>query len=189
MEYVTKYRRIVSFKLILYKQRSFFAEVVKAANTKPGDRVLDLYCGVGAIALQLASDIASHAQGSGEVIGVEIVEAAVDNARDNAKLNGIENVHFIKAETSKWLHEQKDKLMIDVIVVDPPRKGLDHTALDVIRNANCERLIYVSCNPATLARDLDLLSDRYQIVAIQPVDMFPRSMHVETVVLITRAKE
>jgi 23S rRNA (uracil1939-C5)-methyltransferase len=76
--------------------------------------------------------------------------------------------------------------MIDVIVVDPPRKGLDHTALDVIRNANCERLIYVSCNPATLVRDLDLLSDRYQIVAIQPVDMFPRSMHVETVVLLSQ---
>ena len=76
--------------------------------------------------------------------------------------------------------------MIDVIVVDPPRKGLDHTALDVIRNANCERLIYVSCNPATLARDLDLLSDRYQIVAIQPVDMFPRSMHVETAVILSK---
>jgi tRNA/tmRNA/rRNA uracil-C5-methylase (TrmA/RlmC/RlmD family) len=76
--------------------------------------------------------------------------------------------------------------MIDVIVVDPPRKGLDHTALDVIRNANCERLIYVSCNPATLARDLALLSDRYQIETIQPVDMFPRTMHVESVVLMSR---
>jgi 23S rRNA (uracil1939-C5)-methyltransferase len=76
--------------------------------------------------------------------------------------------------------------MIDVIVVDPPRKGLDHTALDVIRNANCERLIYVSCNPATLARDLDLLSDRYQIETIQPVDMFPRTMHVETAVILSK---
>jgi 23S rRNA (uracil1939-C5)-methyltransferase len=174
------------FQVNPVQTEKLFREVVKAANTKPGDSVLDLYCGVGAIALQLASDIASHAQGSGEVIGVEIVEAAVDNARDNAKFNGIENVHFIKAEASKWLHEQKDKLMIDVIVVDPPRKGLDHTALDVIRNANCERLIYVSCNPATLVRDLDLLSDRYQIVAIQPVDMFPRTMHVESCVLLSK---
>ena len=174
------------FQVNPVQTEKLFRKVVKAANTKPGDRVLDLYCGVGAIALQLASDIASHAQGSGEVIGVEIVEAAVDNARDNAKLNGIENVHFIKAEASKWLHEQKDKLMIDVIVVDPPRKGLDHTALDVIRNANCERLIYVSCNPATLARDLALLSDRYQIETIQPVDMFPRTMHVETAVILSK---
>ena len=165
-----------------------FREVVKTANIKPGDRVLDLYCGVGAIALQLASDIASHAQGSGEVIGVEIVEAAVDNARDNAKLNGIENVHFIKADASKWLHEQKDKLMIDVIVVDPPRKGLDPAALNVIRDADCERVVYVSCNPATLARDLALLSDRYQIATIQPVDMFPHTTHVETIVLIQKEK-
>ena len=165
-----------------------FREVVKTANIKPGDRVLDLYCGVGAIALQLASDIASHAQGSGEVIGVEIVEAAVDNARDNAKLNGIENVHFIKADASKWLHEQKDKLMIDVIVVDPPRKGLDPAALNVIREADCERVVYVSCNPATLARDLALLSDRYQIATIQPVDMFPHTTHVETIVLIQKEK-
>ncbi len=163
-----------------------FREVVKTANIKPGDRVLDLYCGVGAIALQLASDIASHAQGSGEVIGVEIVEAAVDNARDNAKLNGIENVHFIKADASKWLHEQKDKLMIDVIVVDPPRKGLDPAALNVIRDADCERVVYVSCNPATLARDLALLSDRYQIATIQPVDMFPHTTHVETVALLSK---
>ncbi len=165
-----------------------FREVVKTANIKPGDRVLDLYCGVGAIALQLASDIASHAQGSGEVIGVEIVEAAVDNARDNAKLNGIENVHFIKADASKWLHEQNDKLMIDVIVVDPPRKGLDPAALNVIREADCERVVYVSCNPATLARDLALLSDRYQIATIQPVDMFPHTTHVETIVLIQKEK-
>jgi 23S rRNA (uracil1939-C5)-methyltransferase len=165
-----------------------FREVVKTANIKPGDRVLDLYCGVGAIALQLASDIASHAQGSGEVIGVEIVEAAVDNARDNAKLNGIENVHFIKADASKWLYEQNDKLMIDVIVVDPPRKGLDPAALNVIREADCERVVYVSCNPATLARDLALLSDRYQIATIQPVDMFPHTTHVETIVLIQKEK-
>ncbi|HHW93455.1 MAG TPA: 23S rRNA (uracil(1939)-C(5))-methyltransferase RlmD [Clostridiaceae bacterium] len=161
-----------------------FSEVIKAANIKPGERVLDLYCGVGAIALQLAR----YAQGTGEVIGVEIVEAAIDNARDNAKLNGIDNVRFIKADASTWLREQKDTLTIDVIVVDPPRKGLDPTALDVIRDADCERLIYVSCNPATLARDLALLSDRYQIVTIQPVDMFPRTMHVETIVHLTKKK-
>ena len=163
-----------------------FSEVVKAANIQPGDRVLDLYCGVGAIALQLASDVTIHAQCSGEVIGVEIVEAAVDDARDNAKLNGIENVHFVNADASTWLREQKDILVLDVIVVDPPRKGLDPAALEVIRDADCERVVYVSCNPATLARDLALLSDRYQIVIVQPVDMFPRSMHVETVVLLSK---
>jgi len=168
------------FQVNPIQTEKLFREVVKTAGIKPGDRVLDLYCGVGAIALQLA------AQGSGEVFGVEIVEAAVDNARENAKLNGIENVHFIQADASTWLHEQKNKLEIDVLVVDPPRKGLDPTALDVIRNADCERLIYVSCNPATLARDLVLLSDRYQIETIQPVDMFPRTMHVETIVLMSR---
>ncbi len=170
------------FQVNPIQTEKLFSEVVKAADIKPGDRVLDLYCGVGAIALQLAS----HAEDSSEVIGVEIVEAAVENARENAKLNGIENVHFIQADASTWLHEQKNKLEIDVIVVDPPRKGLDPTALEVIRDADCERLVYVSCNPATLARDLALLSDRYQIVTIQPVDMFPRTMHVETVVLLSK---
>ncbi|HZK29200.1 MAG TPA: 23S rRNA (uracil(1939)-C(5))-methyltransferase RlmD [Clostridia bacterium] len=164
-----------------------FKYVIDAADLNPSDRILDLYCGVGALGLQLAA--AMGPDGPGEVIGVDNVPQAIEDARENARLNAMPRLQFIEADATAWLVDYMDNPAdrpFDVIVVDPPRKGLDPDAVEAIKNSNSPRVIYVSCNPATLARDLSILHDTYQIVNVQPVDMFPRTMHVETVVLMSR---
>ena len=130
------------------------------------------------------------AQKAGKVHGVEIILAAIENARENAERNGFTNTEFFvgKAEEvlPQWYREHGEKA--DVIVVDPPRKGCDPALLDVMLQMDPERIVYVSCDSATLARDLKILTgeNRYQIKTIQPVDMFPQSVHVETVCLLSR---
>ena len=120
--------------------------------------------------------------------GIEIVPAAIENARENAQQNGINNVTFQVGQAEVVLPKMVlDGLRPDVIVVDPPRKGLDPNVINAIAEASPKRLVYISCNPATQARDAALLLDHgYEIRKIQPVDMFPYTSHVETVVLMSR---
>ena len=145
------------------------------------ETVLDLYCGVGTIALTLASHAA-------QVIGVEIVPEAVNNARENAERNGIQNAQFLCADAGQaalMLAERGEQP--DVLTVDPPRKGLSAETISAILQMAPVRVVYVSCDPATLARDCKALcAEGYQVVRAQAFDLFPRTSHVETVVLLSK---
>ncbi|KIO70785.1 23S rRNA (uracil(1939)-C(5))-methyltransferase RlmD [Caldibacillus thermoamylovorans] len=146
--------------------------------------VIDAYCGIGTISLFLA-------QQAKKVYGVEVVSDAINDAKKNADLNGITNVEFTVGEAETVIPNwAKEGIHADVIVVDPPRKGCDAALLKTIIEMKPKRVVYVSCNPATLARDLGILeADDYQTVEVQPVDMFPMTMHVECVVLMSRVEK
>jgi 23S rRNA (uracil1939-C5)-methyltransferase len=149
-----------------------------------GDYLLDLYCGMGTIGMYM-SDMAGH------VCGVEQVPQAVDDARRNAALNGIKNMEFICADAGTAAEKLAgDGVKPDTITVDPPRKGLDETAKKALLTMAPERIAYVSCDPATIARDIFELTSNgeYRLMRVRPVDMFPRSAHVETVVLMSKAE-
>ena len=161
-----------------------YNKVLEYAELKENDTVFDIYCGIGSISLFLA-------QKATKVYGIEIVEDAIKDAKINAKLNNLNNVEFYvgKAEevVPKMYSEGKTA---NVVVVDPPRKGCDEKVLDTIVSMKPDRVVYVSCNPSTLARDLAYLDERgYKCVEIQPVDMFPHTMHVECVVLMSRVEK
>lgn len=146
--------------------------------------VIDAYCGIGTIALFMARKAA-------KVYGIEVVPEAIGDAKINALENGIHNTEFIVGQAELVVQDMIDEgLKVDVMVVDPPRKGCDVKLLDAIIQAQPDRMVYVSCNPATLARDLGYLSERgYRAVEIQPVDMFPQTAHVETVCLMSREEK
>lgn len=152
------------------------------AGLKGEETVWDLYCGIGTISLFLA-------QKAKKVYGVEIVPQAIDDARNNAKINDIENVEFFVGKAEEVLPEQyaKNQVYADVIVVDPPRKGCDETLLDTMVQMQPERIVYVSCDSATLARDLKYLCEHgYELERVKPVDQFPMTVHVESVALLQR---
>ncbi|HLQ95855.1 MAG TPA: 23S rRNA (uracil(1939)-C(5))-methyltransferase RlmD [Pseudogracilibacillus sp.] len=163
--------------------KQLYEKALEFAAVDAGDTVVDAYCGIGTISLFLA-------QKAKQVYGVEIVPEAIQEAKMNAKQNNLDNVEFVvgKAETvmPQWT---ADGLRPDVVVVDPPRKGCDETLLQAMMNMEPERIVYVSCNPSTLARDLRILADGgYKTREIQPVDMFPQTMHIESVTLLEKRK-
>ena len=144
------------------------------------DTVLDLYCGAGTISL-------CAAQRAGKVIGVEIVEQAILNAKFNARLNGIENAEFFAGDAEKLLPSILESETIDTVIVDPPRKGLDEKVVRMLANSGIPKIGYVSCNPSTLARDLALFEELgYRAGVVQPVDMFPQTTNVECVTGLER---
>lgn len=155
--------------------------VKEAAGLTGKERVVDAYCGVGTIGLWLAPD-------AKEVRGIEVIEEAVINARENARIAGFDHVHFdvgsAESLLPRWV---KQGFTPDVVVVDPPRTGLHKQLMDAVIASRAKRLVYVSCNPSTLAKDCDyLMKQGYSIEWIQPLDMFPHTAHVECVVLITK---
>lgn len=154
---------------------------VSAAQLTKRDTVLDLYCGVGTITLVMA-------RAAGRAIGVEIVGQAVADARENARRNGVENASFFCADAgAAALRLEESGVKADVIVVDPPRKGLNADAIEAIARMAPQRIVYVSCDSATLARDVALLKPRgYCLQSARAVDLFPRCAHVEAVVLLCR---
>lgn len=158
-----------------------YQKALEYADIGPNDIVIDAYCGIGTISLFLA-------QKAKKVYGVEIVPDAISDAKKNAALNGITNAEFVVGAAEKvmpWWTAQG--LRPNVIVVDPPRKGCDEVLLQAMIDMQPERIVYVSCNPATLARDLRILEDGgYQTKEIQPVDMFPQTMHVECCALLKK---
>lgn len=172
----------LSFYQVNHDQAEILYETaLDRASLTPDDTLLDLYCGAGAIGLSAAHRVK-------RLIGVEIVPEAVENAKRNAAENGIKNAEFFCADAgAAAVHFAKEGIRPDVIVVDPPRKGLDENVIRAIRKMAPERLIMVSCNPATAARDTALLKEQgYAVEKIIPVDMFPRTAHVETVVLLSK---
>lgn len=147
---------------------------VEAANINKEDVVFDLYCGIGTISLFMAK----YAK---KVYGVEIVEQAIKDAKENAKINNIKNTEFIAGDTQLILDDliNNKKIIPNVVMVDPPRKGLDNRSVENILKIMPNRFVYISCNPATLVRDLAKFEEMYEIKSIQPVDMFPFTSHVE----------
>ena len=162
-------------------QRLYDAAISLAGITK-ADTVLDLYCGVGTITLAMA-------RAAGKVIGVEVIPQAVEDARENAKRNGIDNAEFFCGDAGQAaLMLEKQGTKADVVVVDPPRKGLNADAIEALHRFNPRRIVYVSCDPATLARDVALLKERgYRLATATAADLFPRCAHVESIVCLERA--
>ena len=161
-------------------QRLYEAAISQAEITK-ADTVLDLYCGVGTITLAMAS-------AAGKVIGVEVIPQAVEDAKDNAARNGIENAEFFCGDAGQAALElERTGVKADVVVVDPPRKGLNADTIEALARFSPRRIVYVSCDPATLARDVALLKERgYQLKNALAADLFPRCSHVESVVCLVR---
>lgn len=169
-----------SFYQVNHSQAQHLYELaISQAKITKSDTVLDLYCGVGTITLIMA-------KAAGKVIGVEVIPQAVEDARDNACRNDIHNAEFLCGDAGEAALElERQGVHPDVVVVDPPRKGLNADAIEAIVRMSPRRLIYVSCDPATLARDVALLKQRgYQLENAQAVDLFPRCAHVETVAVI-----
>ncbi|MBR3255487.1 MAG: 23S rRNA (uracil(1939)-C(5))-methyltransferase RlmD [Clostridia bacterium] len=152
---------------------------VENAMISKEDTVFDLYCGIGTISLFMAK----YAK---KVYGVEIVEQAIIDAKENARINNISNVEFIAGDTENVLDDliNNKKVIPNVVMVDPPRKGLDNTSIENLLKIKPKRIVYISCNPASLVRDLAKFEDEYTIGDIQPVDMFPYTSHVECVVVL-----
>lgn len=147
---------------------------LQKAELTGNEILLDLYCGIGTIGIFMANKVKS-------VYGIEIVEDAIRDAKENCKINNITNAKYYAGDTEKLLEDliDKEKIIPDVIVVDPPRKGLDKTTIENIKKIKPKKVIYISCNPATLVRDLSYLVENYEVQEIQPVDMFPFTSHVE----------
>lgn len=157
---------------------------IKGANLQKEDIVLDLYCGIGTIGT-FASPYVK------QVYGIEIVPQAIEDAKENAKLNKIENIEFYCGDVEQILETvlEKEDTKPNVVFVDPPRKGLDKHTIQNILELRPERFVYISCNPATLVRDLKEFEEKYEIQEIQPVDMFPFTSHVECVVVLQLKKD
>ena len=158
-----------------------YALAAEAAGLTGRETVLDLYCGTGTIGLSMASK-------AGRIIGVELIAAAVEDARRNAEDNGIDNARFICGDAAEAAVQlEREGIRPDVAVIDPPRKGCSAALIDTLVRMNPSRLVYVSCDPATLARDLKALTGKgYAVERVTPVDMFPRTPHVECVALLTK---
>ena len=158
-----------------------YNKALEYANLGENDTVFDIYCGIGTISLFLA-------QKAKKVYGIEIVEDAIKDAKRNAKINNMDNVEFYVGKAEEVVPKMyKEGKRANVVVVDPPRKGCDEKVLDTIVSMEPDRVVYVSCNPSTLARDLAYLNERgYKCHEIQPVDMFPHSVHVENVAWLSR---
>lgn len=158
-----------------------YNKAIEYADLKESDTLIDLYCGTGTIGLSAASKVKS-------LIGVEIIEQAIDNANENARINLISNAKFICADAGKAAKILANEgIRPDIIIVDPPRKGLDLDVIEAICTMAPSRLVMVSCNPTTAARDCKMFVERgYKVKAITPVDMFPRTTHVECTILMIR---
>ncbi len=163
---------------VLYRTALDFAEL------SGNEIVIDAYCGIGTISLFISKK-------AKKVIGVEILPEAIYDAKKNAELNNINNTEFIVGKSEEVIPElyEKKGIQADVLFLDPPRKGCDIKLINMILEVLPPKIIYISCNPSTLARDLKFLSDKYKVTKVQPVDMFCMSSHIETVVCLSRIKK
>lgn len=172
-----------SFYQINHSQtEKLYSLAKKLAAPKETDTILDLYCGIGTIGLTMAKSVR-------KLIGIEIVPEAIENAKENARLNSIENAEFFCADAGKGANKILEMgERINTVIVDPPRKGCDEETLKAIKTINPEKIVMISCNSATLARDLSiLLASGYKIDgSVYPLDMFPRTPHIETAVCLIR---
>lgn len=178
LEYVDNYKFLVSPDSFFQINLNVCAKLYKKIKdyTRYAHNILDLYCGTGTIGI--------YAHTNNNLLGVEVNKYAIKDANKNMKLNNITNAKFICGKSEEIIN--KIKLSPDVIIVDPPRGGMDKKAIRYILNSNASKVIYVSCDPMTLVRDLKMLSDNYKIIEITPFDMFPNTFHVENVCLMEK---
>ena len=169
------------FQTNTFQAICLYDTVAKYAALTGEETVYDLYTGTGTI----ANYVARQAK---KVIGIEYVPEAIEDAKENAAVNGIKNAEFFAGDTREVLTQEfiAKKGNPDVIITDPPRAGMHKDVIDTILGAKPKRIVYVSCNPATQARDLQLMDTEYKVVAVQPVDMFPQTHHVENVCVLER---
>lgn len=154
------------------------------AELDDGGHLFDLYCGVGTLSLYMA-DMAD------KVTGIELVEVAIENARFNAKENSVENARFVLGDMKDTFNDQflQENGQPDCVITDPPRSGMHPDVVKQLANLNLKKLVYVSCNPSTMARDLKILKDVYDVESVQPVDMFPQTYHIEAVAKLKRKSQ
>lgn len=160
-----------------------YNKAIEYANLTGKETIFDLYCGIGTIGI-FASAKAK------KVYGIEVIPEAIKDAKENAKINGIENTEFFAGEVEKILPEliEKENISADVVFIDPPRKGCDNITIETLLKITPQKIVYVSCNPATLARDVRLLEEKYELKKVQPVDMFAFTSHVECVCVLNYRK-
>ena len=160
-----------------------FETIVNIAHLDKKDSVLDLYCGCGAISLYISGKVNS-------VLGVEVFEESIKSANENALLNNITNCEFIAYDVKDFLKSllpgSIESRKFDIIILDPPRSGIHPKAAEYLLNLEPRKIIYVSCNPTTKARDIRLLDEKFTITEMQPVDMFPHTFHIENVVRLDK---
>ncbi len=186
-KYLTEKLRNIEFRI---GPKSFFqTNTVQAkhmydiakeyADLKGNETVYDLFCGTGSIGIYLANSAA-------KVVGVEIIKEAIEDAKINAQINNIQNISFYSADIKDVLIDSffEQNGMPDVVVFDPPRAGIHKDAIETIKKIKPKKIVYISCNPATQARDIEIFSDLYKVQKIQPVDMFPHTFHIENVALL-----
>ncbi|MDR2818770.1 MAG: 23S rRNA (uracil(1939)-C(5))-methyltransferase RlmD [Endomicrobium sp.] len=154
-----------------------YNEVLRLINPSKEDVLLDLYCGTGTIGISMAHNVK-------KVVGIEQVEQSIENAKENAVANNVFNAEFYAMTAEQWVNQNAS--IFDIIVVDPPRSGLTKDVVNFLVDSNAKRIVYVSCNPSTLARDLQIITEEsiYNVKKIIPIDMFPQTHHVEVVVLL-----
>lgn len=179
-DYTFKISPLSFYQINPIQTEKLYDLALQAAKLTGNEIVFDLYCGIGTIGIYMANK-------AKKVYGIEIVEDAIKDAKENCKINNVTNAEYYAGDTEKLLTGliENKKIKPDVIVVDPPRKGLDNTTVENILKIKPTRLVYVSCNPATLIRDLSKLECEYEIKEIQPVDMFPFTSHVECVAVLS----
>ncbi len=165
------------FQINLAQTLNIYNKINEYVIKSKSNNLLDLYCGTGSIGIFVSDNCES-------LTGVEIIKEAIENAKENAKLNGVKNSSFYVGDTKLVL--DKINSNFDTVIVDPPRAGLDKKVVDDIIKISPSTLVYLSCDPMTLARDLKLLSEKYEIVEVTPYDMFPNTYHVETLVLLKK---
>ncbi len=172
------------FQTNSYQTEQLYKRVKNYAGLKPQDTVYDLYSGAGSIALYVADSVK-------KVVGIESVPDAVEDARINAEINNIGNVHFVSGDMKEVFNAEfvKEHGRPEVIIADPPRDGMHPKVVEQILRLEPRRIVYVSCNSATQARDLERLSEKYEVDTVQPVDMFPQTHHVENIAVLTLKKE
>ena len=162
-----------------YQTEKLYSKAIEYAKLTGNETIFDLYCGIGTIGICASK----NAQ---KLYGIETIPEAIEDAKENAKLNQLQNAEFFAGDVEKVLPEfiENNNIKPDVIFIDPPRKGCDKGAIETILKISPQKLIYISCNPATLARDLQLLNQQYEIIEVTPVDMFPWTAHIENIAIL-----
>ena len=183
-EYTFKISPLSFYQINPIQTEKLYNLALEKAELTGREVLFDLYCGIGTIGIFMANK-------AKEVYGIEIVEQAIEDAKENCKINNITNAKYYAGDTEKLLTDliENQNIIPDVVVVDPPRKGLDRTTIENIKKIEAKKVIYISCNPATLVRDLSYLEDKYQVKEIQPVDMFPFSHHIENIAVLNFKKQ
>ena len=178
-EYTFKISPMSFYQINPIQTEKLYNRAIQMAELAGNETIFDLYCGIGTIGIFASKYVK-------KVYGIEIVPEAIEDAKENARINGIQNIDFFAGDVEKLLPDllEKQDVSCDIVFFDPPRKGLDVNTINNIINVKPKKIVYISCNPATLVRDLKVFEDTYNIEEIQPVDMFPFTSHTETIAVL-----